>query len=53
MYKDCSESNASCFIVLLTVSELDACGTAVEAKPSHQYSITFLLAQKVMASQIF
>ena len=39
MYKGCSESNASFFIILPTMSEVDAYNTAVEAEPSHLFSI--------------
>ena len=41
LYGDCSESNASHFIALVTTSEVDGGGVAVEVEPSHQYPITF------------
>ena len=40
MYKDCSECNASYFILLAYKVRGDGGNIAVETEPSHQYSIT-------------
>jgi len=40
IHDSCSESNASCFVILVH-EEADVGGMAVEAEPSHQYSVMF------------
>ena len=40
-HQDCSESNASYFIRLATMSDAGVGGMAVDVESSHQYSITF------------